>query len=58
MNRYEVGNKITIYPLRRVTIELVTEDGKRVYAGGKWRKVKELEKYRQFLIEQYTKEKK
>ena len=58
MNRYTVGNEVTIYPLRRVVILLATEDGKRVYAGGRWYDVAELEKYRQFLLEQFTKEKK
>ena len=58
MNRYKVGNEITIYPLRRVVILLATEDGKKVYAGGKWHDVAELEEYRQFLLEQVMKEKK
>ena len=56
MNRYAVGNEITIYPLRRVVILLTTEDGKKVYAGGRWHDVSELEKYRQFVIEQFMKE--
>lgn len=58
MNRYKVGNEITIYPLRRVVILLATEDGKKVYARGKWHDVGELEKYRQFVIEQFMKENK
>lgn len=56
MTQYTPGQTITVYPLKRVEIVLVTEDGKRVYADGKWHKVSELERYRRFVIEQFMKE--
>jgi len=58
MSQYTPGQQITVYPLKRVEVVLVTEDGKRVYADGKWHKSDELEEYRQFIVEQFTKEKK
>ncbi len=58
MSLYTPGQQITVYPLKRVEVALVTEDGKRVYADGKWHKSDEIEEYHQFIVEQFTNEKK
>jgi len=58
MTQYTPGQTITVYPLKRVEVVLVTEDGKRVYANARWYTSEELDEYRQFIVEQFTKEKK
>ena len=58
MSQYTPGQQITVYPLKRVEVILVTEDGKRVYADGKWYTSAELDEYHDFIVQQFTKEKK
>ena len=57
MIQYTPGQTITVYPLKRVEVLIVTEDGKRIYADGKWHTSDEIEEYHDFIVQQFTKEK-